>query len=140
MDHAALVRIVDSPGQSLDKGGGFAGRPWRAVEPLGKAASIDIFQDQVRAAGVLADLKNLHDIRMLQTADRLGLGPKPRPIIRRVWTRGLKHLECDQALELDLTSPVGDAHASPAELVKDLITRRARGERGCGFAPGRDAG
>ena len=53
------------------------------AELLGQAAAVDELQREERQALVLADLVDLHDVRVLQPGDRLGLGAEAGQLARR---------------------------------------------------------
>ena len=48
-----------------------------AVEPAGEAAAVDVLHLEVGKSVVLADVKDLDDVRVLEPGDRLGLGKEP---------------------------------------------------------------
>src|SRR5262249_10547691 len=76
VDDAALVRVVDGPGQRLHQPGRRAGRLRPGGGPLGQGAAVHVLEGQVGVAVVLADLVDLHDVGVLQA------GPPPRPPAR----------------------------------------------------------
>ena len=68
------VGELHRPASSSHKVGGPARRPRRAVEMGGQGAALDVLQREVGQAIDLADLVNLHDVRVLQPGD--GLRPR----------------------------------------------------------------
>ncbi len=87
------VSVGHGPCQGGHQLGGGARRPGGAVQPVGQAAALDQLQGEVRQAVALADLVNLHDIRVLQARDGLGLGAEARQLVRPRVAAGEDHLE-----------------------------------------------
>src|SRR5439155_11868372 len=63
---AALVGVVDRPGQRLDQLGGGPRRLRVAGQAQVEARALDEFHREVRLAVLLADLVNLDDVGVLQ--------------------------------------------------------------------------
>ena len=92
-----------------------------AADPLRQAAAIDVLEREIGQPFVLADLVDLHDVRVLQTGDRLGLGVEPGQLLRPGVCAGQHHLQGDDAVQLRLPRLVDDAHAAAAQLGQDRI-------------------
>ncbi len=73
MDDAALVGVLDGPGQALKNLRRRRDGQRRTVDPLGQAATLQQFQRDVRGARVFADFIDLHNIGMLEAGNRAGL-------------------------------------------------------------------
>jgi hypothetical protein len=73
VDDALLVRRLHRPGQRLDQPGRRPRRQRRAAQLAVEAAALDQLQREVGQPLVLADLVDLHDVRVLQAGHRLGL-------------------------------------------------------------------
>jgi hypothetical protein len=115
VDNAPLVGVVDGPGQGLQQPGRRAGRPGRALQPVGQAAALDILQGQKGPALVLADFVDLHDVGVAQPGHRLGLGLKPRPLpVAGIGPRP-DHLEGHQPVEREVPGLVDDPHPPLAQ-------------------------
>src|SRR6266536_4523890 len=67
MHDAVLVSEVDGTGKGSDELGGAQCRLRFAGEPFVQAAALDVFKAEKRRAAALADLMDLHDVRMRQT-------------------------------------------------------------------------
>jgi hypothetical protein len=77
--------------------------------------------EKKRYPRVLADLVDLHDVRVVQPGDRLGLDPEPRPRLVRGRARRLDHLQGHEAVQVQLKRLVDDAHAASAQLRQDRV-------------------
>jgi hypothetical protein len=73
---------------------------------------------------VLADLVDLHDMRVLQTRDGLGFGAEALEIGRAGVAAAEDHLEGHQPPQGGVVGFVDDTHAAPAEFGNDFIARR----------------
>ena len=93
------------------------------AHPLVEAASVHVLERKIRPAFVLAGLVNLHDVGMKQLGDGFRLGAKPRQADLTDMRSARTIFERDQALQPAMPRLVDDAHAAPAELFQDVITR-----------------
>ena len=139
VDDPPVVRGLHPPREQDDHLHRLARRPGALAEPLGQAAPLDELQGEVREPGVLADLVDLDDARVLELGDRLGLGPEPRELIGRGVGPGQDHLEGDVAVEAELAGLINDAHAAAAQLLDEPIADRPD-RPGWGGAVGRPGG
>jgi hypothetical protein len=142
VDDAALVSMMDGPGQGLDEPGGRTRRQGRPFQALGQAAALDILQRAVGAAeraaeraGPRADLEDLHDVRMLQPGDRLRLAMEARQLLGIGKGTAQDHLQSHEAIELDVAGLEDDPHAAPSQLPQHLVPLHVRQRRAlCGGA------
>jgi len=70
---------------------------------------------------VFTHLVDLHDVRMLEPGDRLGLALKAGQVVPPGVGAGQDHLEGDQASRFHLSRLVDDAHPTAAQFPQDLI-------------------
>ena len=96
----------------------------RASLPVEAAAGAEL-QREERPAVVLADLVDLHDVRVLQPGDRLRLGrgsgpARPPP----AWPPARIIFSATTRFSAALPGLVDDAHAAAAQLAQDLVARR----------------
>jgi hypothetical protein len=77
----------------------------------------------------LADLVNLHDVRVLQPCHRLGLDPEARQLPRPGMAAAEDHLERHGAFEGQVQRLVDDAHAPTADYSLDLVARHQNPSR-----------
>ena len=124
VDDPPVVRGLHPSRKQGDHPHRLARRPGALAEPLGQATTLDELQGEVRKPGVLADLVDLDDARVLELGDRPGLGPEPRELIGRGVGSGEDHLEGDIAVEAELAGLVNDAHATASQLLDKLIANR----------------
>ncbi len=75
VDDPLVVRLRDRAGQRLDESDRFGGRPRRSVERPVKVAAVDVLQLEIGEAVNLANVVDLHNIRVRAT----GRQPPPRP-------------------------------------------------------------
>jgi hypothetical protein len=126
VEDAALVGVVDRPGERLHQPGRARRRQGRAVEFLVEAAAVRVLHDKERPAGGFADLVDLDDVRVLQAGRRLGLDLEPGPFLGPGVGARQDHLQGRQAVEARLPGPVDDAHAAAAHHVEHLVARDGR--------------
>ena len=98
------------------------GNSGAAGQLLVEAAAGTELQREEGTTLMLSDFVDLHNVGMLQAADRLRLGAEPRQVVGSGVGAGQDHLERDEAIESDLAGLVDDAHAAPAQLAQDFIT------------------
>jgi hypothetical protein len=134
VNDATRVGVVDGAGQHL----GHSGRGhWLlrlAVDGLAQRAAGAELEREERLVAELPGLEHLHDVRMSQVCDGLGLvaealqvhGPGPSP--------GEDHLEGDEPVQADLTGLVHHAHPALAKWREHLVARRGRDVDGWGVA------
>ncbi len=120
MDDAVRVCIADCSGQGRGQFGGACGRLRMAGQELLQTAAVAKFQHEERQPALFTDFMDLHDVRMLQACDGLGLTAETGDIVGAGVVAGQNHLEGDDAIQLRLLGPVDDAHASAAEFTENL--------------------
>ena len=140
MDDAQPVRLGNAPGYLLDQPRGTLRRPGNAIELSVQAAAGDILELQERQAIGLADVVDLHDVRVLEPGDRLGLRQEPGTNLGVGMGTGEDHLQGARAIEPDLAGPVDDPHAAPAQQPLDLETGQASRQRLQGRTGGQGLG
>ena len=121
MHNPRLVGDMHGSGQRFDHLGRLLGRQRRAVQFVGQAAAGAELQREVGMAFVLADLVNLHDVRVLQPGDRLTLGAEAGQFLGPGVLPGQDHLERDQTFERNLPGLVDDSHAAAGDLLQQLV-------------------
>src|SRR6266478_4926608 len=70
---------------------------------------------------MLPDLMNLHDVRVLQLGDRLGLSLEASQVPGAGVGAGQDHLEGDEALEAALPGLVDNAHSAAPQLRQQFV-------------------
>jgi hypothetical protein len=70
---------------------------------------------------VLAEVVQLHDVRVLQRRDGFGLGQEAGEVVRPGVAAGQHHLQSHHPVQLQVAGLVNDAHAAPAQLPQDLV-------------------
>ena len=116
-----LVGGVHGPRQRLDQPAASCGGSGVPSSLLVEAAAVDELQREEGQAVVLADLVDLHDVRVLQAGDGLGLGPEAGQLLGAGVVAGQDHLQGDDAVERELPGLVDDAHAAAAQLAQDFV-------------------
>jgi hypothetical protein len=116
-----LVDFVDRPGQGFHEGGRFLSAQWPAAHPLRQAAAIDKLQSHKRPPVLLADLINLHDVRMLQAGHGFRLDPEPRQQLPCGVVGVQHHLDGDQAIQALLPGAVHHAHPAATHFFQDVV-------------------
>jgi hypothetical protein len=79
---------------------------------------------------VLAEVVQRHDVRVLQSCDRLGLGQEAGEAVRPGVGARQHHLQRYHPVQLEVPCPVDDAHAAPAQFAQDLVAGHRRPGRG----------
>jgi hypothetical protein len=92
MHDAALMRVVHRSSKRLDQLDGHCRRQRRAVELVGETAAATELQGEEGQAVVLANLVDLHDVRMLQARHRFRLGAETGQVLAAGMAAGQDHL------------------------------------------------
>ena len=121
MDHPPQMGVVHGPRQRLDQLGRFARRRTLLLQLVGERAAVAELQGKVRLAAHLADLMQLHDVRVLQARHGFRLDLEAQPFGGAGVLDGANHLQGCEAIGLELARPVDDAHAAVAEHAEDLV-------------------
>ncbi len=127
-----VVGVLEREGDLPDhaEGDGQVRRPL-AREVVAEVPPLDVFEDHVSLAVVLAELVDVDDVRVVQFRDGLGLGLEPlqgggvgRELVA-------EQLQRDFPLERELAGEVDLPHAAGAEPAEELVVaERAAGEIG----------
>src|SRR5262249_30273054 len=104
-----------------------------------EAAAVDELQGEERIAVFLADLVDLHDVRMPKARDGLRLQAKAGDLLGSGMRARQDHLQRDGPFELAVDGLVDDPHAAASEFLDDLVLadqsraggRRLHGTAGC---------
>jgi len=115
VNDSLLMGIVYGPGQGFHQRCGGLGRLRFAGEFLRQGAAVHEFQGEIGVALGLADLVNLHDVRVLQPRLRLRLRPEAAQVLGVRLGAGQEHLEGHQALQALVAGLVDNAHAPAAQ-------------------------
>ena len=115
MDHSSLMRELNGPGHLFDQGGGLSRIPGRSVKSLGKRATFDQLQGQVRRSIMLAIVINLDDLRMVQRGNDFGLGAKTGQQLIVVQIGPSHHFERDESVQCLLSGLVDHAHPAASK-------------------------
>ncbi len=78
MNDPALMRHLHSLSQCGQQCGSLKGRLRRARQHLGQAAVLHILHGEVRPSVLVANIVDLHDVRVPQARHRLRFALKPR--------------------------------------------------------------
>src|SRR5262249_9501091 len=112
--------------------GRFLRREGRAVQLLRQRAAVHELQGEVVSTGLLTDLVDLDDARVVETGDGLSLDPEAGQLFGGSVLPGEDQFEGDQALEPDVPRLVDDAHAAAPQLSQYFVAGdddRPRGRR-----------
>ena len=82
VDDPGLMGGVNGPGQGRHQLGGRNARLRRARQPIVEVPAFEQLQRHERQAVHFADVVNLHDVRVPELGDRLGLDPEAGQLIR----------------------------------------------------------
>ena len=82
VDDPGLMGGVDGPGQGRHQLGGRPARLGRARQSIVEVAAFEQLQRDERQAVHFADVVDLHDVRVPEPGDRLGLDPEAGQVIR----------------------------------------------------------
>ena len=123
VENATLVGMVHRPGDGLDEFSRCAVGPACAILPLViDSAARQVLQCQIGAAVMLADLIDLHNVRVLQPRDGISLGSKPHSESSILGGMGVDHLDCHPPVQRTLAGFVHHPHSSPAQLGGDVVS------------------
>jgi hypothetical protein len=100
----------------------------------GQVSPLDELHAEVRLIVLLADLVDRDDMGVIELGDRLGLVPKAAEIVRAGQGTSPDQFDGHQAIELVLTRPIDNSHATPCDLLEELVLTQESGEstRGTG--------
>ena len=115
MDHAAIVGGRETAGDLPRVVGGFAGRQRPAGHPLVERFSIEDLGDDVRGAGLDADVVDREYVRMIQPAGSSRFLLESAPAIRIVGKCRRQDFDRDVAVQLMIACPIHLAHAPGAQ-------------------------
>lgn len=90
-----------------------------AVYMLVKGCSLDIFEDKIGVAILLAHIENRHDVSMAQRTDRSRLFQQRR-IALRIRLAEMQRLDSHFALQLRIPCQIYDTLATPPQLMPDF--------------------
>lgn len=115
--------VVHAAGHEFDQSGGRFARLRLAVQPGLQRSARDEFQRQIDALLMFEHFVDLDDVRMLQAAERLGFGTRPRgfPPPRRA-----QAFERHHPIQGNLSSLVDDAHAAAAQPLQNFEAGQRR--------------
>ena len=134
MDDVAAVGQVHRLRQCLQQSRRLARRQGAVAQPLRQVVALDELQGAEGQSLVLADLVDLHDVRVRQPGRRLRLGAEAGHVLGAGVVAHQDHLEGHAPLQGELAGAVDDAHAAPAQHPLDLVPRHGRQRHG---PPGR---
>ncbi len=125
VDHALAMRIVERVEDLSHQAHGIGGlEPLAPFEALPQVAPGDVLHRDERRAGVLVEVVDRDDVRMIQTSRGLRLAAESREHDRRVLALklvGADRLQRDDPLDHRIVGLVDDAHGPAAELAADLV-------------------
>ena len=104
------------------------------VDPLLQRLAVDVLEDDVGAAAVLAGVDHRDDVRVRDLGDRARLAAEALDLVGLVGDLAVQDLGRDPALERLVAGQVDGRHAAAAELRLEPV---AAGEHGSGQRPGR---
>ncbi len=99
MHNALLMRVVDRPRHRFQQLGGKPRRLWFATGEFSQRLSLDELEGNIGTPVLLADVKDLRNVGMLQPSHHLGLRAKPREMFSPGMVACQNHLQRDQTLE-----------------------------------------
>src|SRR5205807_9527016 len=97
-----------------------------AGEPVGKAAALNALLGDIGLAGLLANLVDLHDVRVIELGTRLGLGPKASQAGRIEGSLCCNHLEGHDPVEAVMPGLVHDSKTACTQDAQDLVAGAPR--------------
>ena len=122
VDQEARVRGLERP-PDLDRVGHRL-RHRQAAEPpdaLLQRLALDVLEDDVGRALVLAGVDHRHDVRVVQLRDRARLAPEALQLVGVVRDVAVHELDRDPALECRVERPVDARHAARADLLVQAV-------------------
>ncbi len=103
-----------------------ARRPAHADELL-QVDAVDELHDQELDAARLAGVKGPHDVRMIQSSDRLHLAAETAQRLGIIKVTVRQDLQGDRLVEIDLAGLVDDAHAAATEFLQQFVVAQPAG-------------
>jgi hypothetical protein len=121
MQNAALVRILDRLGDGLGITRGAPGMERTVAQQLRQVPPGHVVHREERQAFVVTDFVDGHDVGMLETGRRLGLGAEALNRRRRGHREGHNHLERDDPVQAPLPGLIHDIHTAAAHLLEQFV-------------------
>ena len=128
VQNALLMGILNRFGQGLEIGRRPLGGEGASGLQLGKVGAFHKIHGKVADSLVLADLVNGHNVGVLQSGGRGGLGAEPADVFRAGELTGRKHLYGHNPPKTALAGFVNDAHAAARHLLDQLIVAESAQE------------
>ena len=138
VDEPAAVGEMERPGHSGQQAGGGDRIAHEPRDFPGEAAAVDQLHAVEVLAGVLAQVVDRHDVRVVEVRGQLRLEVEPPHLLRRRESAGQDHLERDDPVQTLLPCFVDDPHSSTSDLLEQLVVAKLRGLRGSRFLCRRD--
>lgn len=121
MEHAALVRVVDGPGDLADEARGAPGFQGVSVREARQAGAFDQPHAVVRLVEMFPHLINRHDVRVVQPGGGFGLELESLRGTRAEHPRASDHLQGHSTFEAELPRLVHYAHTAAPDLAQQLV-------------------
>ncbi len=121
MDDPGRVRGVDRQGHIAEQNGCLTWRQRTVFEPIRQASPTRELKSQKRHTFALTDLEDLHDVRMLQTRDRLSFGQETTAELGIGEARAADHFQGHDTLQLLVHAAINDSHRSLSESALDAV-------------------
>ena len=126
MQDAALVGMMDGPGERLDQLGRRPRLLGRAREPPVETAAVHVFERQVIHAVLAADFMDLHDVGVLQAGHGFRLGAEAGHLLGGRVDAVPDDLQGHQAFQVGLLRQVDHSHAPVSQLADHGVLADAR--------------
>ena len=125
VDDAGRVSGVERVGHLRDQAGDLGHRQRTAGEASGERFSLVVRHRDERLAGVVADLVDRRDVRMIERAGRAGLPQQSGGGVRMAGGFRREELERDPALEVRILGQIHRPHPAGADVAEDPVVRNA---------------
>src|SRR4051812_45116989 len=100
----------------------FSGDQGCPLPPPG-SNSCTVFREWGGGADALAEVEELHDVRVMEMGDGVGLVTEARLLAGAGVRPGQNHLQRPRAVQTHLPRPVHHAHAAASQLLFHLVSR-----------------
>ena len=121
MDDLLAVGRVDGVGERLGQSRRLPRRLWPSSQVRVQCPAGDVLEYEIGRAARLADLVQLHHVRVLEPSNRLGFRAQSVAVCLGGKETRVEHLDCHRPVQGEVSGVINDARAAATQLAQELI-------------------